>query len=157
MNAGEDNGGTRIGEVDRQWFVYALALPLSPVIGAMILEALSEKSPFQAMCNDGSLVMFCFVTVWLTFGAYREELRRGAWDREHDAPVWSSYEKLRTTGEVGSILAALAYAAVVLEPEMSENLRISLSGVAVVFGLIYARLVLGVHYKVSQRSLRISP
>jgi len=156
VNPGEDNGNSYIGPVDRQWFVYAVALPLSPLIGACILEVLSNKSPFQAMYTDGSLVMFCFVTVWLTFGAYRNELKRGRWDREVDRGAWATHDHLRTAGEVASFLVALAYAAVVLEPDMSSGLHIALSVVSVGFGALYARLVLGVHYKVAQRSLRLS-
>jgi len=149
----KSNGNSYLGLIDRQWGIYAVLIPLSPAFAALLIQLCSDEHPLTNMANDGSLVMFCFVTVWLPFGALRQQLRQGNWNRSIDSAMWTSHDRLLGIGIGLSFIVGLLYGLVVLQTgDAAEVRRIGFSVGATIFGLIFARFTMALHYAAAQRS-----
>jgi hypothetical protein len=107
-----------LSPMDQQWVVYVLLLSLINVWIAGMIFVLSIEEPLHIVLTDGSLVIFCVVSVWLTFAGFRQELMRGREQRSRgrrfrrdsdDSQFWQYYDWYMVLASIITVLGSAAY------------------------------------------------
>lgn len=142
-----------LSPMDKQWVLYVLLLSLINVWIAGTIFFLSIEEPLHIIFTDGSLVVFCIVSVWLTFAGFRQELMRGREERPRGARFqpgaesrfWQYYDFHMAASVVVTAIGSSAYTAFLLAghdiPD-AHRIVVSIAAVAVGAGMSRRFIVL---------------
>lgn len=138
-------------EGDMEWLMFVAFLPLLNVWVAFILAMFSEPEPLHTVFTDGSLIVFCLASVWISVAAFQQELVRSRPTRgsrflidwAEAQPFWRNYEVFLLIALVVTVVASTIYTILLLKGTEIEDLRrILFSLLAVGAGLVLSRRAL---------------
>lgn len=147
-----DRGLTRItvGPSDRHWLQWVIGVSLVNLWVAVLWLAFSS-GPLLLVATDGSLLVYCIVTTWLTWATLRQELQRPDRGTATCRDLWEEHERLRVRAGVATFVLLVLYLGFVTDDHSSMLERAIISAIGVVFGAAYARTTLAATHEVVAR------
>ncbi|HZV72484.1 MAG TPA: hypothetical protein VFF79_02105 [Conexibacter sp.] len=136
-----------LGPMDRQWLAYVVGASLVNLWVALAW-LLSSSQPLKTLATDGSMLIYCMVTIWLTAGALRHELK-GHWRRGVSAHValWRRHDLLCGIAGVTTLSTTVFYAqCIASDSKPTVAARVACSVIAVIVGAVYSREAMAATY-----------
>jgi uncharacterized membrane protein len=156
-----------LSPMDQQWALYVLLLSLINLWIALGIYLLSIEEPLHIVITDGSLIIFCVVSIWLTFAGFRQELMRGREGRppgrrfrreSDDRRFWQYYDIYMVVAFIVTILGSTGYTVFLLGgQDVPDANRIVWSLAAGVIGALLSRRFIILTHEAGQSTATASP